>query len=152
MKKKIRWSAAASAAANARKMLPRLAIRFFKAGRKAAESDEGEVLHKFRLATKRLRYTLEFFEPIYGPGLSQRLSSLRRLQRYLGEISDAHITEGMMSSGRDKNRPEVRHMLAWLARHTRAQRSEFRKYWSNSIDAGDAADRWINYLKRYARG
>ena len=150
--KKVRWSPSASPAANARKVLPRLAHRFFKAGRKAIASTDGDVLHDFRLATKRLRYTLEFFEPIYGPGLAGRMATLKELQRYLGEITDAHVSEVFLSSGPTKNRAEVRRVLLWLGRHASAQKSGLRKYWRNKVDTDGAEQRWINYLKRYARG
>ena len=149
--KKPRWSASASPASNARKALPRLARRFLKAGRKVVQSDDNEVLHEFRLATKRFRYALEFFEPVYGPGIAARLKVLKNLQNHLGSISDAHISETLLSSAPEKNHPDVHRMLAWLSRYTRAHKREFRRYWRESID-GEAAERhWVDYLKRYTR-
>src|SRR5580692_6953009 len=57
-----------SASENARSILPKMARRYFEAGRKAIEGKRppGE-LHAFRLKTKRFRYTLELFSPLYGP-------------------------------------------------------------------------------------
>ena len=47
-----------------------------------------EELHGFRLETKRFRYTLELFRPLYGPNLDRYLKALRELQGALGKVSD----------------------------------------------------------------
>lgn len=48
-------------------------------------------LHAMRIAAKRLRYTLEIFDPIYPDGLKQWLKPLREMQELLGLIHDCDV-------------------------------------------------------------
>jgi len=45
-------------------------------------------LHRVRIAAKRLRYTLEFFEEVLGPEAHALIDQMKRLQDHLGEIQD----------------------------------------------------------------
>ena len=47
--------------------------------------------HAMRIATKRLRYTLETFAPLYDDGLKAELKALRRLQEALGRLHDCDV-------------------------------------------------------------
>jgi len=90
---RIDWDDSATAGQNARSKLPALVEHYFRIGRKVAAPGSPEAaLHQFRLTTKRLRYTLEFFRFCYGPGLGKRLAVLREVQSCLGEISDCAVT------------------------------------------------------------
>ena len=65
----------------ARRELPRLAEAFFREGRRAASQEaSAKQLHKFRLAAKRFRYTLELFAELYGPVAAIGWSSSGRLK------------------------------------------------------------------------
>jgi CHAD domain-containing protein len=55
--------------------------------------DAVEELHAMRLAAKSLRYTLECFTSIYENGLEDHISTMRRIQEYLGIIHDCDIWE-----------------------------------------------------------
>ena len=48
-------------------------------------------LHAARIAAKRLRYTLEIFEPIYPTGLKQWLKPVKEMQEFLGLIHDCDV-------------------------------------------------------------
>ena len=87
-------------------------------------SSSSEGLHALRLASKRLRYTLELFIPILGPAANDCIAELRSLQDRLGAISDAaaailflrqYLAEDRLSRG-----PEVASYLA--LRQTEAER------------------------------
>lgn len=89
-----RWQEDAGPGENARTRLPALVAGYFQAGRKLVASDPRPAgLHRFRLKTKHLRYTLELFRPVYGPTLEKRLSDLQHLQTLLGEINDCTATQ-----------------------------------------------------------
>src|SRR5213594_2000685 len=91
------WDTNKSAPENAARKLPKLAGRYFKAGRKLLKGRASvEILHRFRLETKRFRYTLELFRPCYGPGLDQRLALLRKVQDLLGEINDCVTAKSLI--------------------------------------------------------
>src|SRR5580698_2381850 len=87
-----------TAADNARLVLPKMARKYFNAGRKAIEGKRPpDELHGFRLKTKQFRYTLELFRPVYGPNLDRYLKALRELQGALGKVSDYQAIQRVLS-------------------------------------------------------
>src|ERR1017187_9363655 len=82
----LKWDKRAGVAGNARRELPRLVSAYFARVRAfLAEDGTPRELHRMRLASKRLRYTLELFRPCYAAGLEERLDALKVLQDWLGE-------------------------------------------------------------------
>jgi len=72
----------------AARMLARQAVRADKRGRAARSHEEGD-LHRLRIALKKLRYTAEFFAPLYRKKKVKRyLAQVRRLQDSLGRLND----------------------------------------------------------------
>ncbi len=118
--------------------MPKLAEKYFEAGRKTADGKRSpKALHRFRIATKRFRYALELFRPIYGPNLDRRLKSLRALQDVLGKVSDYQTIRILLKG--DKT---VRKKLEQsLARKTK----EFRKQWK-AFDSSQQLRQWKTYL------
>ncbi len=139
------WDVKKSARKNASRKLPQLAGRYFKAGRELLNRRASlEVLHEFRLETKRFRYTLELFKPRYGPGLNKRLPSLRKIQDLLGEINDCVNTQNVL--GRKQN------ILAeFLQRRVARKRRELQRYWQSTFDAAGRERWWRDYLERFAK-
>jgi CHAD domain-containing protein len=128
-----------------------LVRRFFRAARKAAESDSPRNLHRLRLEAKRLRYTLELFESLYGPALQRRLAQLRKLQGYLGDISDIGTTSAMFNNGADRRRIEVARLQDYLRSRLADRLAAFRRYWKTVMDAPGERERWMAYVARFAR-
>jgi CHAD domain-containing protein len=137
----MKWKSSRNAAENARALLPRLAEKYFKAGRKAAADREmsPKELHRFRMATKRFRYSLELFRPVYGPSLDRQLNALRKLQGVLGKLSDYHTIETVLAG--DKTLQEK------LERGAKRKLKEFRDLWA-AFDSGGACERWKAYLAK----
>lgn len=48
-------------------------------------------LHAMRISAKRLRYTLEAFEDLYGPQIKPFISQVRKLQDLLGTVHDTDV-------------------------------------------------------------
>ena len=66
----------------------RLKRKYWKASEKLLSKHlDFETLHKFRLRTKRYRYTLELFRDI-DPAIDSELQKLKPVQDLLGEIND----------------------------------------------------------------
>jgi CHAD domain-containing protein len=148
---RIRWDEAATAAENARLKLPMLIERYFQDGRAlAAGKASGDELHDFRLKTKRVRYTLEFFRACYGPGLVQRLASIRKIQDLLGEISDCATAIDLAGHLLPARSPERRKVESFLAGRAARQAAAFRRYWRQVFDRTGEQRRWRNYLARPA--
>jgi CHAD domain-containing protein len=52
--------------------------------------------HMLRKACKGLRYTLEFFEGVLGPGAKPLIKAVKGLQDHLGDLQDAVVTCGIL--------------------------------------------------------
>ncbi len=148
---RIRWDESTTAGENVRLKLPAMVERYFDDGRAlvAGEASPDE-LHKFRLKTKRVRYTLEFFRASYGPVLAERLASIRKIQNFLGEISDcatalAVAQRILPADSRDRQKVE-----SHLAERAKGQTAAFRSYWRQVFDKPGEQRRWRNYLARPA--
>jgi CHAD domain-containing protein len=134
----MKWKMNMNAGSNARKVLPKLAETYFEAGRKAADGKQSsKALHRFRISTKRFRYALELFEPVYGDSLKRRLKTLHTLQDALGKISDCQTILEMLDG--DKA------IEAKLERAMKRNSKEFRKQWEK-FDSNGQLKHWKEYL------
>src|ERR1700680_5198811 len=98
----MKWKLSHNAIDNAGEKLPKLAEKYFRAGRRAAgKKNTPKQLHRFRIHTQRFRYSLELFGPIYGPTLDRHIASLRGIQDALGKVSDYQTIQEMIAG--DKN-------------------------------------------------
>ena len=139
------WDSARSAEENASRRLPPLAREYYRAGRElfAVKPTVG-AFHKFRLDTKRFRYTLELFQPCYGPGLEQRLKLLRKIQDLLGEINDCATTQKLLKAQPDR-------ISKFLERRVALRTRALRMWWRQTFDGAGREIWWTNYLARFAR-
>jgi CHAD domain-containing protein len=129
---------AQSVAENAREVLPKMARKYFQAGREAVgQKRPADELHAFRLRTKRFRYTLELFRPVYGPQLDRYLKALHELQGALGKISDYQAIQRVV----DRDRVLEAHIRQALARRVKDLRHEWRAF-----DSEGELKRWRTYL------
>ena len=127
-----------SAAENARRVLPKMARKYFEAGRDAINSKRPpDELHAFRLETKRFRYTLELFRPLYGPTLDEYLKQLRALQGALGDVSDCQAIERVLSGDGEL----IKQIDRILKMRVRALRQSWRAF-----DSDGQLKRWRTYL------
>jgi CHAD domain-containing protein len=53
-------------------------------------------LHRLRIAGKRLRYTLEFFEEVLAPQASDLIQQMKVLQDHLGDLQDAVVASELL--------------------------------------------------------
>lgn len=140
----VTWKPGEEARADASRVLPELVLGYFAAGRKLNDQSNARAIHRFRLRTKRLRYTLDLFVDLYGPGLKRRSASLRPIQNALGESNDCAV---LLKESGDKLSREVRE---WLAARSDEKRKEFLSYWAEKFDAPGEDKKWERYLRRSA--
>ena len=134
----MKWKRRRSAAQNARELLPKLAEEYFQAGRKAArERPSAKDLHRFRIATKRFRYSLEIFRSVYGASLEARIGTLRELQDLLGQLSDYHSMERLFAGDKE--------LELKLERAAAKKFQQFRAAWA-AFDSEGQLRRWKAYL------
>jgi triphosphatase len=91
----------------AQRMLDRQVRRVKKRGRVAKNREEGD-MHRLRIALKKLRYTAEFFAPLYPrKDVVRYLQKLRGLQNHLGDLNDAANVRSVVGSlMREKGKKE----------------------------------------------
>jgi CHAD domain-containing protein len=53
-------------------------------------------LHRLRIAGKRLRYTLEFFEEVLAPQTGDLIKQMKVLQDHLGDLQDAVVASELL--------------------------------------------------------
>ncbi len=146
MKPDARWNDALCVSDNVARALPSLARKWFAAGEKGLEPGRTwDDMHQFRLLTKRFRYSLEIFLPMYGPSLGKRIEELRRLQTYLGDINDCITAQTLL--GLDDPDGTLHRALAERAEH---KTSELREYWAATFAGPAPLERWTSYLSKYA--
>jgi CHAD domain-containing protein len=134
------WKPSGTAAESAQAALPKLAQKYFKAGRKAANGKRSaKELHRFRIATKEFRYSLELFRPVYGPSLERHIDALRGLQSTLGKLND-HYTLKPLFKG-DKT------LKAKLEQAMDKHLNQFHEQWK-TFDADGEMQRWKVYFGR----
>ncbi len=131
----------------AHRELPRLAARFFREGARAAaaEASAGE-RHRFRLAAKRFRYTLELFAGFYGPAAAHWTAQVREMQSLLGAINDCRSARALVEALGGNARIE-----ASLKKRQRRKSLEFRRAWTAHFGAPECAQQWIERLSHPPR-
>jgi CHAD domain-containing protein len=116
-------------------ILPGLVDRLFALGSRAARTvahDRAQQLHQLRIATKKTRYTLEFFAPLRESAIRSRVEQLKTLQNFLGEINDLEIVRAIVVKEDEKSGLE-----AALAKRRDQQIEEFASHWATEL-AGPA--------------
>lgn len=146
--REVGWDPALSIGENVRLQLPQLTREFFASGRELIASGASPIeLHGFRLAAKRFRYTLELFRPLYGPGLEQKLESVRRIQSILGKRQDCAVLAQRIREHGDLS-DDLRTALDKLERQGLKLEQEFRAYWLDEFDKPGAELLWSRYFAR----
>ena len=145
--RQIEWDGAATTEANTATHLPVLIAAYYSEGRALVEeAADPEKLHRLRLISKRLRYTLELFLPCYGPELAKGLEWLKRLQDVLGELNDAVATWRLLEPMRGATR-----MKPILEAQAVAKFEEFRKEWREGFDVPGKEQWWVEFLAHPSR-
>jgi CHAD domain-containing protein len=131
-----RWSEGARE--NARRMLPPWVEKFFVDGEIAVDArGDHQVLHRFRLHTKQLRYALEIFLPVYGRELKSKLLALRRLQDRMGAINDCVVVLALPGMDRAAARAVNRQLVK--------REAALRHYWKETFPPG-SHNQWTRAL------
>jgi len=125
----------------ARRELPRIARGYLKCGNRAADAGaSAEELHQFRIAAKKLRYTIELFAQVYGPTADGWVERIAGVQSLLGRINDCRTVRIMVSRTGGNARIE-----AFLKSRQRRRTEEFRRFWADEFSG--AAKQWMHALR-----
>jgi len=70
--------------------------------------DDRQSHHAMRIATKRLRYTLEIAGPIYSGRLDAILEAIKQIQTLLGEVHDCDVWQEQLDRFAKKERAQIK--------------------------------------------
>lgn len=142
----IKWKGKRNIGDNLRRNMPEMVRDYFAAGNHALQAGRSwDEMHRFRLLTKRFRYTLEIFRPAYGRGMERRIEVLKELQKMLGEINDAVVTSAMLEAV-----PGVETVREKLSSKAESKTAELRAFWAREFGPPLQCVRWTRYLTQYA--
>jgi hypothetical protein len=144
-RRRVKWDEAVGPAENAGRELPLLVSAYFSEVRAfLADDPTPPQLHELRLASKRLRYTLELFRPCYPAGLQDRIHALKKLQDWLGDVNDAVASARLLGPALN-TRPKLRKFLEdRAARHA----AGFVRHWNEIFDAPGREVWWMDFLAK----
>ncbi len=112
----------------AQEVLGRIAKKHGKRGKKALrDGAPAKTLHRFRIATKEFRYTLDLFAPVCGDSAADRVAELKDLQRILGEINDLVSVRRMVETDGGDD------IAAALKKKQKKRMRKFRKVWGGRV-------------------
>lgn len=138
-----RWKDSETALENGSRVLPKMVRKYFKAGRQAMSDDRTwDELHEFRLESKRFRYTLELFRPLYGAPLEERIGQLKKLQQLLGEINDCVATAALL-----KPHSQYAGMRDRLEKKAEKKTQALFRHWQKKFDAEGEEAAWMAVLQ-----
>jgi CHAD domain-containing protein len=111
----------------------------------ARDPKEEATLHDMRIATKRLRYTLEIFAPTLPPTVILALETIENIQEQLGAIHDLDMLIPTLQEAHDKEIERERRLvldkqktlpylaaeglLAQVARYKAERKERFVAFW-----------------------
>jgi CHAD domain-containing protein len=129
-----------SVLSNLRRVLPRLLRRYFSRGtRLAKDRAPDEELHRFRIRTKCIRYTLELYSEVLPEVIGGSLKHFQRVQEQLGNLQDQRMFRAWLEA-RAAECPESAQQYHALVRVTASKRAEFRKgffqQWKELAESG----------------
>ena len=122
------------------RILTRLAKKFFRAGDLAAEPNSSATdLHGFRVQAKKFRYSVELFQPVYGPVADEWVGKMKRVQKLLGDMNDYRVTREMVEElGAHGS------LAASLKKKQQKKAEGFRELWRS--DFGGEEKEWLRSL------
>jgi CHAD domain-containing protein len=96
-------------------------------------------LHQLRIASKGLRYTLEFFAGVLGPDAQSLVEQIKQLQDHLGNLQDAVVAcnhlrdfltwgEWSHTAPKSARRPRTLIVAPGVAAYLAARQTEIREH------------------------
>jgi CHAD domain-containing protein len=86
-----------------------------------ANPDERERHHAMRIATKRLRYTVEIARPVYPGRLDEAVEAIKRVQSLLGDVHDCDVWVEHLDAFASQQRERITALFGHAGRFARLQ-------------------------------
>lgn len=134
----------------AKRLLPGMVAEHFHRGEAAVQKKmPAHKIHRFRIAAKNFRYTLDLFAPLYTGTLPLMIDRLKDVQTLLGDINDCVAARRIVKevTGRD-NKTVRRQILSGLKDRQRKKTEEFREQYSAEFSSAVALQQWQDAVSR----
>ena len=136
-------TAHADVTAMAGEILPKMARDFLQVGAHAAATKaSAESLHQFRIASKKFRYSLELFEPLYGAPVKRMIEEIKHAQNILGDFNDCVSAIEIVQPHKDGQA-----VARWLKKRQSRKMDEFRRWWPEKLGNPETARLWVRQLR-----
>jgi CHAD domain-containing protein len=135
----------------AKRLLPDMVAEHFHRGEAAVgKKMPAHKIHRFRVAAKNFRYTLDFFAPLYAGTLPLLIDRLKDVQTLLGDINDCAtarriVKEEVTGNGDEAVRNDV---LSGLKERQRKKIKEFREQYTAEFSSASALTQWQDSVRR----
>lgn len=135
----------------AKRLLPGMVKEHFRRGEAAVgKKMPAHKIHRFRIAAKKFRYTLDFFTPLYAGALPLLIERLKDVQTLLGDINDCASARRIVKAeatgqGAEGVRREV---LSGLKERQRKKTEEFREQYTAEFSSASARRQWLDSVGR----
>ncbi len=127
-------------------ILPDILKNHLRRGHRAAREDTPEKkLHRFRIATKEMRYTLDMFAPLYGDGIGEIVDRLKKLQTHLGSIHDCAVTRDLLDDAQSAAGKED--ILRALEKRRDKKLERFLRDYKRDFGDKEMIHRWTKLLR-----
>lgn len=144
-KQKKVWKGKQTVRQNLQERFPAQVREYFEAGADALrEGTTWDEKHRFRLLTKRFRYSLELLRPAYGPALDRQIEALKDLQTILGDMNDCVVTSAMLERFEGTEAARER-----LAKRALTREEKLHRHWQTAFSSEKQAA-LERYLRLYA--
>lgn len=134
--------------AAAKRILPPMATEHFRCGKDAAREDAsaGEI-HRFRIADKNLRYTLDLFAALYGAALDGLRDELKDVQTLLGDINDCVTVRRLLHSLKASRQKEGKAILTAIKKRQHKKTEQFRQRFTAEFSSAATLRLWKDKLR-----
>jgi CHAD domain-containing protein len=135
----------------AKRLLPDMVTEHFHRGEAAVgKKMPAHKIHRFRIAAKHFRYTLDFFAPLYAGSLPLLIDRLKDVQTLLGDINDCAtarriVKDEITDGGDDAVRSSV---LSELKDRQRKKIKEFREQYTAEFSSASVLRQWQESVQR----
>lgn len=144
---------AAPVEVTAKRILPDMVAEHFHRGEAAADGKaSAHKIHRFRIAAKNFRYTLDFFAPLVPDRLSTLTDRLKDIQNLLGDINDCAATRRIVKEEitAEGDKAVRRDILSEVKKRQRKKTLEFREQFAAEFSSGSALRQWQDSVRSVA--
>jgi CHAD domain-containing protein len=129
----------------ASRILPRTLKDYLRHGARAARQEaSAKELHRFRIATKEIRYTLDLFAPLYGEAIGELAAKLRKIQNHLGAIHDCTATATLIEDAETSGQKEI---LRAIDKRRKEKTDRFLRDYHREFEDENTIRKWNKALR-----